>query len=276
MAGFKGVRESYRKKLGRYVYGCQIHINKRKHWAGQFNTPEEAARAYDYFAVHEYGDKKKDKDLNYPADRYRVDDFKPEGIREVEMAMEKEHRQAEAQIARRNARPQDDPYVRHLLQNEPNLMSYQQFGASPFDGAGPSYGTGPSHGAGPTDDDITSVGIWAEEEEQQEEEDWEKDWDSDSEQRRQMRQQEQHQEWEEQQQRRHQQWLESEQQLMQMFGPPKPDAYHQSDPRHWVEVNRRDGVPPFRTSSGQPWGTKDTDDPLDLMFWAKLNSPGEP
>ena len=80
MAGFKGVRESYRNKLGRYVYGCQIHINKRKHWAGQFDTPEEAARAYDYFAVHEYGDKKKDKDLNYPADRHRVNEYIPDGI----------------------------------------------------------------------------------------------------------------------------------------------------------------------------------------------------
>ena len=243
MAGFKGVRACYRKKLGRYVYGCQIHINKRKHWAGQFNTAEEAARAYDYFAVHEYGDKKKDKDLNYPADRHRVNEFIPDGIRQVEMAKEMEHRLAEAQIARRNARPQDDPYVRHLLQNEPNLMSYQQFGASPFDGAGPSYGTGPSHGAGPTDDDITSLGIWAEEEEQQEEE-WEKDWDSDS-----------------------------EQQLLRVFGPPNPAAYHHTDPRHWVEVNRRDGVPPFGTLSGQPWGSEDTDDPADPMYWAQLDRP---
>lgn len=272
MAGFKGVRACYRKKLGRYVYGCQIHINKRKHWAGQFNTAEEAARAYDYFAVHEYGDKKKDKDLNYPADRHRVNEFIPDGIRQVEMAKEMEHRLAEAQIARRNARPQDDPYVRHLLQNEPNLMSYQQFGASPFDGAGPSYGTGPSHGAGPTDDDITSLGIWAEEEEQQEEE-WEKDWDSDSEQQRQKRQQERQQASEERQQQRHQEWQESEQQLLRMFGPPNPDAYHHNDPRHWVEVNRRDGIPPFRTLSGQPWGSEDTDDPADPMYWAQLDRP---
>ena len=110
-----------------------------------------------------------------------------------------------------------------------------------FDGAGPSYGTGPSHGAGPTDDDITSLGIWAEEEQQEEEqqeEEWEKDWDSDSE------------------QQRHQEWQESEQQLLRMFRPPNPDAYHHNDPRHWVEVNRRDGIPPFRTLLGQPWGAR--------------------
>ena len=78
---------------------------------------------------------------------------------------------------------------------------------------------------------------------------------------------------EERQQQRHQEWQESEQQLLRMFGPPNPDAYHHSDPRHWVEVNRRDGVPPFRTPSGLPWGSEDTDDPTDPMFWAKMNSP---
>ena len=92
MAGFKGVRQRYRKKLGRYVYGCQIHINKRKNWVGQWDTAEEAARAYDYFTVHEYGDKKKDRDLNFPHDRHRVNEFIPVGIRQVDSANEKEHR----------------------------------------------------------------------------------------------------------------------------------------------------------------------------------------
>ena len=81
--------------------------------------------------------------------------------------------------------PYDDPYVRRLLQNEPELMSYQQFSAGPSHGAGPS-----SHSAGPTTyEETTSVGIWdsdseeeEEKEQQQEEEQWEKDWESDSEQ----------------------------------------------------------------------------------------------
>ena len=81
MARFKGVRQRYRNKLGRYVYVCQIHINKRKHWAGHWDTPEEAACAYDYSAVHEYGDKKKDHDLNFSRDHHFVNEFIPVGIR---------------------------------------------------------------------------------------------------------------------------------------------------------------------------------------------------
>ena len=124
MARFKGVRQRYRKKFCWYVYGCQIHINKRKHWTGQWDRAEEVAHAYDYFAVHEYGDKKKDRDLNSSQDRHRVNGFIPVGIRQVDSAKEKEHRLAEAQIARRNVLLHDDPYVRRLLQNEPELMSY--------------------------------------------------------------------------------------------------------------------------------------------------------
>ena len=105
MVGFKGVRPHYRKKLGRYMYGCQIHINKRKYWAGQWDTPEEAACAYDWFAVHEYGNKKKDEEPNYPQDRHRVNEFIPVEIRQVDSAKEKEHRLAEAQIARHNMLP---------------------------------------------------------------------------------------------------------------------------------------------------------------------------
>ena len=81
MDNYKGVRAYYRERLQRFVYGCQIHINKRKHWAGQFDTAEEAARAYDYFAVHEYWDKRKDDQLNFPRDHHRVTELSPPGIR---------------------------------------------------------------------------------------------------------------------------------------------------------------------------------------------------
>ena len=78
--------------------------------------------------------------------------------------------------------PHDDPYVRRLLQNEPELMSYHQFSTGSSHGAGPS-----SQRAAPTIyEEIKSVGIWdfdseeEEEEQQQEEEQCEKDWESDS------------------------------------------------------------------------------------------------
>ena len=268
-----GLRACYRKKLGRYVYGCQMHINKRKHWAGQWDTPEEARRAYDWFAVHEYGNKKKDEELNYPQDRHRVDQFMPAGIRQVNKEMEIEHRLAEAQIASRNVLPHNDPYVRHLLQTEPDLMSFQQFGA------GPSQGAGSSQGAGPSYDNLNSIGIWDSDEEdeedqqqqrQQQQEQWEKHWDSDSEQRRQERQP--HQTWKDDEEEQHQLWQESEQRLLPLYGPPNPNKYRQSDPRHWVEVNRQDDKPPFCTASGQPWGIKGTDDTDDPMFWVGLDS----
>ena len=63
---------------------------------------------------------------------------------------------------------------------------------------------------------------------------------------------------------------------MRVFGLPNPNAYHRTDPRHWVEVNRRDGYPLFRTVTGQPWGSEDTDDPAVSMFWAQLERDDDP
>ena len=95
-----------------------------------------------------------------------MNEFIPVGIRQVDSAKEKEHRLAEAQIARRNLLPHDDPYLMRLLQNEPELMSYQQFSAGSSHGAGPS-----SQRAGPTIyEEINSVGIWDFDSEEEEEE----------------------------------------------------------------------------------------------------------
>ena len=58
--------------------------------------------------------------------------------------------------------------------------------------------------------------------------------------------------------------------------PLNPNAYHPTDPRHCVEVNRRDGYPLFHTITGQPWGSKDTDDAADPMFWAQLERDNDP
>ena len=73
-----------------------------------------------------------------------------------------------------------------------------------------------------------------------------------------------------------QEWQQSEQQLQRVFGSPNPNTYHRTDPRHWVAVNRRDGYTPFRTVTGQPWGSEDTDDPADPMFWAQLERDDDP
>ena len=72
-----------------------------------------------------------------------------------------------------------------------------------------------------------------------------------------------------------QEWQQTEQQLPWVFGPPNSNAYHPTD-SHWVEVNRRDGYPPFRTVTGQPWGSEDTDDPAYPMFWAQLERDDDP
>ena len=53
-------------------------------------------RAYDYLAVHEYGDKKKDRDLNLLHDHHRVNEFLPVGIRKVDSAKENGHWLAKA------------------------------------------------------------------------------------------------------------------------------------------------------------------------------------
>ena len=73
---------------------------------------------------------------------------------------------AEALIAWRNVHPHDDPLVRRLLQQEPELMSYQHFGAGPSLGASSSHGAGSSHGGGPYDEDVTRWGVWEEEQQQ--------------------------------------------------------------------------------------------------------------
>ena len=109
---------------------------------------------------------KKDRDLNFPQNRHRVNEFIPVGIRQVDSAKEKEHRLAEAQITRCNVLPHDDLYVSRLLQNEPELMSYQQFSAGSLYVAGPSS----QHAGSTIYEEINSVGIWdfdSEEEEEQ-------------------------------------------------------------------------------------------------------------
>ena len=103
MSRYTGVREKVRSD-GSRMYGCQIHIDGIKRWVGQWASEEQAARAYDYFAIQEYGHRALKK-LNFPADRHRAADLAPPGIRHFTKSMEKEHRGAEEQIAWRNARP---------------------------------------------------------------------------------------------------------------------------------------------------------------------------
>ena len=108
MSRYNGVREKIRRDRSS-VYGCQIHIDGIKHWVGQWPSEEQAARAYDYFVIEEYGHRAFKK-LNFPTDRHRAADLAPPGIRHFTKSIEKEHRMAEEQIARRNARPRTTPW----------------------------------------------------------------------------------------------------------------------------------------------------------------------
>ena len=87
-------------------------------------------RAYDFFAIQEFG--RNYKRLNFPQDAHRAHVFLPAEARHITMAWEKEHHRAQQQMARRSARPEDDPLVRHLMQ-QPEVMAYQQqvFGPPP-------------------------------------------------------------------------------------------------------------------------------------------------
>ena len=137
------------------MYGCQIHIGGVKSWVGQWSTMEQASRAYDYFCMHEYGECALSK-LNFPEERHHMDDLVPLGIRQITKAMERENRMAEVeiaevQIAERNIHPYDDPLVRQLLQQEPDLMAYQHqvFGTQDPSSVGPMHVATPSHSVGP-------------------------------------------------------------------------------------------------------------------------------
>ena len=91
MSKYTGVRVKPRAD-GTIMYGCQIHIGKVKRWVGQWPTEEEAPRAYDYFCMHEYGEERALKKLNFPEHRHRVDELAPPGIRQITKDMEREHR----------------------------------------------------------------------------------------------------------------------------------------------------------------------------------------
>ena len=54
MVGFTGVREIIRKRDGSRVYGCLIHIDRVKHWIGQWSSADQAAIDYNHFVIQEY------------------------------------------------------------------------------------------------------------------------------------------------------------------------------------------------------------------------------
>lgn len=62
--GFKGVQTKF-GRLGTPVYTAWIAISSKKFYIGSYDLPEEAAKAYDYFAYEFFGD---NATLNFPYD----------------------------------------------------------------------------------------------------------------------------------------------------------------------------------------------------------------
>ena len=80
MAWFTSLREIIRKRDGSRVYGCLIHIDRVKHWIGQWSSADQAAIDYNHFVIQEYEDRALKK-LNFPASRHRAAELASLGLR---------------------------------------------------------------------------------------------------------------------------------------------------------------------------------------------------
>ena len=141
---FRGVRE----KSGKWY--ATIRKDNVTHELGHWNTPEEAARAYDVWAVEL---SQHDACVNFPRDREHAQFLTSEGMQVCTKAGEKENREAEKQLF--------EPMVKRLATDEKlvelnkmMLMQYQSkkeakedlidwdefLGEYDDDGAGPSGG----------------------------------------------------------------------------------------------------------------------------------------
>jgi len=102
-------------------WGAQITVEGVRYQLGSWRSPEEAALAYDCMAVQHLGAKAR---LNFEEYRAVAHLRAPESMRLSTRAEEKEHRQAERQLARRR-HEEDDPMVR-ALREDPEVMALQR------------------------------------------------------------------------------------------------------------------------------------------------------
>ena len=138
MADERRFRGVYKKPTKVPTWGAAITVDRHKYYLGTWRDPEDAARAYDWMAIQHFGDR---ATLNFPEYRAYARQRAPGNIRFATMAQEREHRQAEQQLALKRRQEQEDDSLLEALRRDPQVMAAQfaWFGGQQHgQGAGPS------------------------------------------------------------------------------------------------------------------------------------------